>query len=305
MLDPFEPAFDDFKLPCHLIVAGAATVSAGLFYVPEGGKQPIQVTVQGDMTLGVSFNHPYTPFRLRDVAAPTQVWLGAGMYNLEVYPTVTFFEVLEINFKSLAAFKASVFVAVRATCSCTWRFRSMCFVVYISDVVDMAELDVKLAPMTADLCMACMGFSLYTEHTLLLCCTQSCYLQLGRNNDKSLGPVGEYEVVRIASAFAMDLNQMVAGITLLNAPIPMAQIINDFAGMYFPATFKFQLELHVSDSCICNSEPADADGAVSACSDASGSVKSSHNAACCRCHVSAVICSVLPFMYMCGLRVTL
>jgi hypothetical protein len=106
----------------------------------------------------------------------------------------------------------------------------------------------------------------------------------------------------------MDLNQMVAGITLLNAPIPMAQIINDFAGMYFPATFKFQLELHVSDSCICNSEQADADGAVSACNDASGSVKSWHHAACCRCRVSAVTCSVLPFMYVCeqaGLCVTL
>jgi hypothetical protein len=100
MLDPFKPAFDDFKLPSHIIVAGAATVSAGLFYVPEGGKQPIQVTVQGDMTLGVSFDHKYTPFRLREQATPTQVRLGAGMYNLEVYPVVTFFEVLEINFKS-------------------------------------------------------------------------------------------------------------------------------------------------------------------------------------------------------------
>jgi hypothetical protein len=69
---------------------------------------------------------------------------------------------------------------------------------------------------------------------------------MGKNSDMSLGPVAEYEVVRIASAFAMDLNQMVAGITLLNAPIPMAKIINDFAGMYFPTTFKFQLELHVS-----------------------------------------------------------
>jgi hypothetical protein len=69
---------------------------------------------------------------------------------------------------------------------------------------------------------------------------------MGKNNDGLLGPLGEYEVVRISSSVAMDLNQMVSGINLLNTPIPMTKIINEFIGMYFPATFKFELELHVS-----------------------------------------------------------